>query len=579
MTKQSIRSILSVSVLGTAVFSSCVNPDYDLLTKELDRSVTVLSGVTVPIGSFKPLTLREMIGTEQVSALKEDADGNLSICIEGDPVISNYTTPQINLGNLIRSGTTQVQLPVITLPNVPAGTPEAIIPSTPGGLQIEKARTTWQIAGEHTGIPKEIKAIYSAATTADLSLTVRYGNFPIRNLYVSAGSKINLPASMVIDLARIPAPFHLEAERNVLVADQDFAIPENGGKTICIHLIGADFTELKAGQGLVAPGHFKVDDELSLDFKVYAKTSDIHQVGSCTPTVDFTLSTTDVDLQSITCSFAHVPDVQVAPVAIEGLPDFLSDATVDLENLRINLTASNPFALGCTFVTTVTPLLAGQPGEPVAIGPLSIPASGTTNISLSEKGKGAEAPFMDAEVPGLDQLVYRIPDELQISKPEIIFDDEPCTVAINKDYRFSMDFEITAPLTFGKELDFQMDQDIAMDLNMTEQNIRKVILKLDAVNTLPFDFQIHPIALDAQNNIAQDIRIHTESVLKAGTLASPTTDPIRILLESDAPIVLSKLRLSLKASCSKEVHETLNMNQALHLTRLRITLPDGISNK
>lgn len=76
-------SVLLFSCM-TLMAISCVNEEYDL-DKELDMNVSVLTDISLPVGSFRKVMIADLLKmTEESSILTSDQNGNLSISLTDD---------------------------------------------------------------------------------------------------------------------------------------------------------------------------------------------------------------------------------------------------------------------------------------------------------------------------------------------------------------------------------------------------------------------------------------------------------------------------------------------------------------
>ena len=91
----SLSKIISPALfLLLFVATACVDDKYDL-SKEVDMTVGVGGGVSLPLGSTEKIMLTELIDTVETDIVKLDNEGNYSIFKEG-----SFTPENFEIGNL-----------------------------------------------------------------------------------------------------------------------------------------------------------------------------------------------------------------------------------------------------------------------------------------------------------------------------------------------------------------------------------------------------------------------------------------------------------------------------------------------
>ena len=138
---------------------------------------------------------------------------------------------------------------------------------------------------------------------------------------------------------------------------------------------------------------------------------------------------------------------------------------------------------------------------------------------------------------------------------------------------------MSSQLAFGEDLYLSLVQDIK-DLNLSlEADIRSAKISMDIVNSIPVDFAIEAVCLDAAGNKINSTKVSIDKTIAAGSHTSPTSTPVVLAIENNAAqFNVASLRLSLTATSSNPAFYgvCLNRNQGLEINNIVLTLPDGI---
>ena len=145
-----------------------------------------------------------------------------------------------------------------------------------------------------------------------------------------------------------------------------------------------------------------------------------------------------------------------------------------------------------------------------------------------------------------------------------------------------MAYSLSSPLAFGEELYLSFTEDIK-DLNLKlDMNIKSAELDMVLVNSVPVDFDITAVCLDAYGNEDPQTRVYIDRTIAAGSHVSPTSTPVVLKIENGREALdVSSLRLTMTAtSVNPDFHGVcLNRNQGLEINDIVLRLPDGIGVK
>lgn len=260
----------------------------------------------------------------------------------------------------------------------------------------------------------------------------------------------------------------------------------------------------------------------------------------------------------------------------------------------ITLNINNPLTLGAMVSAQLTPIIDGEANieHSVAVNNVEIKAAtmvdgsiqnaSTTIIladeSMRENYTSAEYTFVACDLGEL--LVQDIPDDIKL---DVVFstDDEASQVIyVTDSSTLSYSYDVSIPLVFESGLEISIEEtsdglaDTFADLSEHNITLGDVSLVLDAVNTIPLDFQIEAEFLDAEgrptaatldipesNNTLKgsaDGKSEEKSTLRLG-LGLGEDGNIRQLADVDA------LRFKLTAKRSHQGSVALNAAQYISL--------------
>ena len=146
-------------------------------------------------------------------------------------------------------------------------------------------------------------------------------------------------------------------------------------------------------------------------------------------------------------------------------------------------------------------------------------------------------------------------------------------------------YPVTCLLTVDSPIAFSADSrcDVVIEIpdaqmDQTRIGIRKAVLTMDAVSTVPLEFSLSARAMDGEGGYKDGITASTDVPVAAGTLDSPATTALTVTLTTDGELRFQGVELRLQARSNASVSGVrLNRNQGIELKNLALSLPDGIT--
>lgn len=289
------------------------------------------------------------------------------------------------------------------------------------------------------------------------------------------------------------------------------------------------------------------------------------------------------------------PDMNVETTNVEltNLPDFLQDDEVklDITNPIFSFKANNPLQTNIEMDGVMTGYKNGQVTKVVKIGSgnggnsIILKPSGDNQqtISLTRVATAIEG-ATNVVVPNLNDIIETIPDYITVDLEPTVKSDDYYNVELGQKYILNSSYDIDVPLNFGSNLKIVYDETIDnFDLDLEDVDIKKAILSINAVNTIPLAMEIkneNVSALDANGNVIKDIDVTVEgTITESKDGKAEVSSTLNINLNETAEGAISKLdglKLKVTAVPGQATDVQLLSTQWLQLTDMKLKIPNGI---
>jgi hypothetical protein len=200
---------------------------------------------------------------------------------------------------------------------------------------------------------------------------------------------------------------------------------------------------------------------------------------------------------------------------------------------------------------------------------------GRNIICLSVDGTGYRTDVNSyVKVADLSKLISEIPDEIIVSGWDVKVEQSPITFELGKDYVFTTNCNVVAPLSFGPDMKFTYtDVEDGWDEDLSDYNFKSVKITANAVNSIPLTMIPTARALfkdDASGVRSAGITVNIDGNIAAGTLANPTESTFAIELISNVDNLdgLDGIEFTFSAA-NPIVGEALNENQSARIENCR----------
>lgn len=291
------------------------------------------------------------------------------------------------------------------------------------------------------------------------------------------------------------------------------------------------------------------------------------------------------------------PDIDVKPTEVElnNLPDFLQDDEIrlDITNPVFSFNANNPLNADVEMDGVLTGYKDGKVTKIVKIGSgnggasITLKPSGDKQQTISivrDEQTVVEANATKVVVPNLNDIIETIPDHINVELKPAVKTEQYYTVNLGQDYTLNSAYDIDIPLSFGSNLKIVYEETLDnFDLDLEDVDIKKAVLSINAVNTIPLAMEIkndNVSALDANGNVIKDIDVTVEgTITESKDGKTEVSSALNVNLNETAEGAISKLdglKLKITAVPGQATDVQLLSTQWMQLKDMKLKIPNGI---
>lgn len=291
------------------------------------------------------------------------------------------------------------------------------------------------------------------------------------------------------------------------------------------------------------------------------------------------------------------PDIDVKPTEVElnNLPDFLQDDEIrlDITNPVFSFNANNPLNTDVEMDGVLTGYKDGKVTKIVKIGSgnggasITLKPSGDKQQTISivrDEQTVVEANATKVVVPNLNDIIETIPDHINVELKPAVKTEQYYTVNLGQDYTLNSAYDIDIPLSFGSNLKIVYEETLDnFDLDLEDVDIKKAVLSINAINTIPLAMEIkndNVSALDANGNVIKDIDVTVEgTITESKDGKTEVSSALNVNLNETAEGAISKLdglKLKITAVPGQATDVQLLSTQWMQLKDMKLKIPNGI---
>lgn len=597
------QAALCLLAAGTVV--SCVDDEYDL-SKDIDMTVTVGgSNLVVPASSTEPITLKKLFDLDdnEDQALKVAKAGNLWGLDEGDYFLNensgeDATESSIDVDRVtVDFDKMEADEADLNFPKIIAGEAESVD-------QIIDLSTKFDL--DQNDVSGQLRELDWLELDAPVQLTLRFdpkSHSNVERLYVKKGFEIIFPE--YVTLATSAQGW--KAEGNKVVSTEDHLCTYANGTYLEVNIAKVDFyhPSYPVSDRLI-PGATR-DDKGEIHMKMSLRSTgwmslrkDNFPANAEMVHVGVQVIAKMDEVEVLTVAGIVDPDfnVTINPVDFVDVPEFLDDpqTNIDLMDPRIFLTVTSESPIGMNIHGVLKPLDAngelmkdihGQPVEVRISGDdddpnaLIVP-NGTTTFELSPSGTAT--PGRNAKpikVENLSKLIARVPAKIAVEEVKPTALQEQFVLKLNRKYDVNTEYEIIAPLAFGRDLNFVYRDTLdGWQEDLEDFELSHVEVELTAHNQVPMQMKLDALPLDAEGNVLTDVKVTVTGNIPAGNGQTIRENHLKIELDAVGGTIrnLDGLQLVVTGNSTDEsVGKRLNEKQTLQFTGVKLRIKDGIT--
>lgn len=557
-------------------------------------TITVGGDLSIPGSGTEEFTLEEIMDLEDNSVVKADAQGNYALN-KADTTETDVEIAPVHI-NAPASNPTTTTLYF----NTPAATSEEV------EAQVNDVTTDFLFSKDD--VTTDIVSLTSTDVdfTAYLTLSFSQTSQNVEVITLKKGFSIEMelegqtqPNGFVFELDNTGNYGIKEGEDQTIEFLQDQEIRK--GMTLKIPVYFKRIQNFPDGQGIYEPGHFKLQTHV-----IANGTATTPGVPAGNIQVDLITDTEvpDITLQSVTGIVDPKIDINVDPITVEGVPDFLKDdVNLDLTNPYIKLRLENGSPADVNLKARMTWTKDGVFNEGFQIGTdlgstptdqtITLAGSATSEyylsrINMENLPAGAKNIVLG---DNLYELIRTIPDEIKLTDVEAKALQHDTEVELGNDgayYEVNTIYELNAPLQFGNELNI-VYKDTINDWggDLEDITIKKAIVEMDALNGIPLNFKLNAQAIDRNGNVYPNVTVNPVKNTIApglkltgenGETATESPIQLEIVCESGDMKDLDGLIVNFTADMEGvNQNATLNKGMTLKLSNIRIRIKDGVT--
>lgn len=601
MTRRALNCLL-LSALGLT--TACVDNSYDL-TKDIDLTITVGGDLTTPGNSSEEITLDDLFDVDyETSDLDTLDNGDFVLCVNGDPTSSSV---KVNDVTVDRSEATKSSK-MLTF------TSDMLVQGETSTMAIEDLNPEWQL--KNNDIPEDVIDLEYADDIQHNDVVLRLeteGN--TKGVILKKGLRFTFPSYLQVALTdAFTSQWFALSQVNgqtVMTLKNDYRLSSSGADWKVninrIYFKSTGNVTVPAGEGfLAATANTKAkvlfNVEIPVDGDVAVKAQDF-PVGSSE--VNFRLVShvvsNEMAMGRVRAKVNPDIDFTVSEVTIEDLPDFLTDNDVnaDLTNPQVLLRVNNQSEVDVNLQAELHSYKEGNKLQTVVLGTdintvnsktIRLKASTENLLCISPLNENVPNGYTWVQVENLPDLIRTIPDLIKVENVEAKVLQQFYTVELGVNKEVHTDYDLNAPLEFGKEFSIVYKDTLdGWSEDIEKYEMKELEVSLSAINRIPLNLDLSAMAIDAQGHVMDDVLVETDGFIAAGTKTEPNTKVLTFTLKKKDGTRIKNLdglilRLDGKAFRGEDQSQsdtwesqTLNASQTLKLDDLKLRIKGGVT--
>ena len=571
------HAVVGICALGLIGLNSCLKVDetYDL-DKDFDMTITVGGDLTVPGSSTEKIVLGDLLDLEENSVIRvNNASGDYFLVQEGDRNFTDVNVPGVDINML--GSFTGVKIEDIDVPPFSSGSNNETKITFDDDIVIDISRD---------GVTSDIKNITGADTYCKTYLKFTKSGVDF-NARLEEGYTLEFPD--YIELESDDKDWKVEGNKMILTKVGGLEIDEY--TRIYFQITGVNFKD-ENGNG-VNDAKFKYNDNdnssitlggvVKLDGGIFVSAKNSYG-GNIN--LGANIHSENMIFRSVTAVVDPKVDIEIDPIRIDDLPDFLSDNNVvlDLTDPRIYITLTNPSPVSVDVNATLKSYKNNISQGTAALENINIPKNCENYIICVNQNKDRwddTDNMMYVKVDNMSDLIKNIPDRIEITDVVTRVEQEEVTIDLNRNYTIITDYKVDTPLQFGPDTNIEYTETIdGWDADLEDMEFDRVEASMNVINEIPLGVRMTAKAIDVDGNVLENVKVDMDVEIKAGAIGAPTEQNVKFTLTTDDGKIagLDGIEISVVAFVDdSEGDVRLNENQTMQFTEIKLKLVGGIT--
>lgn len=557
---------VGIGILGLAGLNSCLKVDetYDL-EKDFDMTITVGGDLSVPGSSTEKILLGDLLDLEEDGIIKVN-EGEYHLVQNGEKTSTQVNVPGVNIA--MTDGFTGKTINQ-TIPTGNAGTTVEIQFNQKIDVKIEEY-----------GITSDIKSLSAAETSCNETYIVFSATSTVAKAKLPKGYEIIFPEYVTVK----SEDSNWKENNNKLILQNINGLEIRTNTKVKFQIIKIDFT--KNGASFVENDNekdnnaIKMTGNISLNGNIQAiKTS--NQSGNITMTVN--VESNNMSIVSVTGKVDPAVDINVDPITLEDIPEFLSDNNVilDLTDPQIFVTLTNPSPVAVDINGKLTSKKEGQNDKSVEIPKFEVPGNVENYVvCINQIKDGTEEGINYVKVNELSSIIENIPEKIEMDVDANAVQKD-ITINLAEDYTIETDYKIDTPLSFGPKTNITYTENIdGWDADLEDAEFKEVEISMTVINEIPLGIRLNAEAIDVNGNTLDNVKlIMDETTVTPGNIGNPSNKDLSFSIVSEGSIKgLDGIKISIVGFVDGNAgNASLNENQTMQFTDIKLTLKGGIT--
>lgn len=573
------HAVVGICALGLIGLNSCLKVDetYDL-DKDFDMTITIGGDLTVPGSSTEEIKLGDLLDLEDNEVIRvNNESGDYFLVQEGDRNYTDVNVPGVDIDMMGKFTGVNVSGSVSPLSNG-SNNETKITFDKDITINVSKNDVTSDIKNI-TGADTYCKDTYLKFTKSGVEFNAR----------LDEGYTLEFPD--YIELESDDKNWKVEGNKMILTKVGGLEIDEY--TRIYFQITGVNFKD-ENGNG-VNDAKFEYNDNeidkssitlsgaVKLDGSIFVSAKNSYG-GNIN--LGANIHSENMIFRSVTAVVDPKVDIEIDPIRIDDLPDFLSDNNVvlDLTDPRIYITLTNPSPVSVDVNATLKSYKNNISQGTAALENINIPKNCkdyTICVNQIKEGQNVKKDTLFVKVENMSDLIKNIPDRIELTNVVTSVVPEEVTIDLDRNYRIITDYKVDTPLQFGPDTRIEYTENMdGWDADLEDMEFNEVVASMTVTNAIPLGIKLTGVAIDKNGDPLNNVKVDLDVNILAGSPESPAKQEVKFTITTkDGSIKgLDGIKLTVIANASENTSdETLNENQYMKFEDIKLGLKGGIT--